>query len=453
MADDLTPSEWLSRLSQKIADRAPLLALWDRYYDGDHDLPVGPAQHSEAFRRFQAKARMNLCAMPVESVVDRLRVNGITDGSDGAALDQTLFSWWQANRMDARQSTLYRYALRHGVAFLIVGAHPSRPKVPRWTVESARSVAVEVDPADPMVRRAAVRLWLDELAKTWNATLWLPGARYSFRMKSSGISGEGAPSGPSSWEQVGQPAKSPKSIPVIPFSNGDELTDGVAEFAKGIDIQDRLNLSILNRLSAERYAAYRQRWVSNLDLEEDENGDAVQPFVPGVTELWVAGSPDIGGSEVKFGDFAQTDTTQMLHGVSSDIKAFMAVTGTPVYYMPGDLTNIGADTIAALDAGHLSKCRQRQVLWGEAYEEGLAVSAEIVGVEGDLSFSEVQWERPENWHPTQVADLVSKQVGAGIPLPVVMEDMGKSPQYVTRLRQEMAGDQARRVIGGRAAAP
>lgn len=450
---DLTPLQWLTRLSQQIADRAPLLDLWDRYYDGDHDLPVGPAQHTDAFRRFQAKARMNLCAMPVDSVVDRLRVNGITDGSESAELDPTLFSWWQKNRMDARQSTLYRYALRHGVSFLIVGAHPSKPKVPRWTIESARSVAVAVDPADPMVRRAAARLWSDPLTQKWHATLWLPGARFSYQMKASVHSGMEVPTGASAWEQVGSAVKSPKSIPVIPFSNGDELTDGVAEFAKGIDIQDRLNLSILNRLSAERYAAYRQRWVSNLDIEEDEDGNAIQPFIPGVTELWVAGQPEIGGNEVKFGDFAQTDTTQMLLGVSSDIKAFMAVTGTPVYYMPGDLTNIGADTIAALDAGHLSKCRQRQALWGEAYEEALGVSAEIVGVEGDLSFSEVQWERPENWHPTQVADLVTKQVGAGVPLPVVMEDMGKSPQYVTRLRQEMAAEGMRRVIGGRAAAP
>lgn len=447
----MTPHEWLQRLARKIEDRSPLLDLWDRYYDGDHDLPVGPAQHSEAFRRFQAKARMNLCAMPVDSVVDRMRVNGVTDGSESAALDATLYSWWQANRMDARQSALYRYALKHGVAFLVAGSSPSNPKVPRWTIESARSVTVETDPADPMVRRAAVRLWSDDIEKTWNATLWLPGVRHTFVSK-MGQAGEPSPPSGASWELVAS-AKSTRSVPVIPFSNGDDLTEGVAEFAKGIDIQDRLNLSILNRLSAERYAAYRQRWVSNLDLEEDEDGNAIQPFIPGVTELWVAGSPDIGSSEVKFGDFAQTDTTQMLLGVSADIKAFMAVTGTPVYYMPGDLTNIGADTIAALEAGHISKCRQRQATWGEAYEEAMDVSAEIAGLDADLSQSEIQWERPENWHPSQVADLVSKQVGAGVPLTVVMEDIGKSPQYVARLRQEMTADQARRLIGGRATAP
>lgn len=448
---NLTPLDWLLRLSQRIEARAPVLDFWDRYYEGDHDLPIGPSQHHEAFRRFQSKARMNLCAMPVDSVVDRLRVVGFTDGSKRAEMDDTLFSWWQSNRMDARQSTLYRYALRHGEAFLIVGKHPKLDR-PRWTIESARSVAVEVDPADPMTRRAAIRLWTDHLTSTWHATLWLPGLRFSFQADAA-MNSDGVPSSATQWEQVGAPVKSPESIPVIPFSNGDELTDGVAEFAKGIDIQDRLNLSILNRLSAERYAAYRQRWVSNLDIEEDEDGNAIQPFVPGVTELWVAGQPDIGGNEVKFGDFAQTDTTQMLLGVSADIKAFMAVTGTPVYYMPGDMTNIGADTIAALEAGHISKCRQRQELWGEAYEEALAVSAEITGVDVDLDHSEAQWERPENWHPTQIADLVSKQTGAGVPLPVVMEDIGKSPQYVARLRQEMAADQARRVIGGRAAAP
>lgn len=447
---DLTPLQWLIRLGQKLEARTPTLTRWDRYYDGDHDLPVGPSQHLETFRRFQRKARTNLCALPVESVVDRLRATGVTDGSPQGENDSTLFGWWQTNRMDARQSTLYRYALKHGESYLIVGKHPTQNR-PRWTIESAHSVIVETDPAEPLERLAALRVWYDSVDRNWNATVWTPGWRFWYQTTFPSPTTVNVPPvaplwSEQSWVRVNA-YPSTTGVPVIPFTNGDELTAGAAEFARGLDVQDRLNLTVLNRLTSERYSAFRQRYAVNLDLDTDPvTGEAVNPYNAGSTELWVAGTPEgVNTNEVKFGDFAQTDTAQMLRAVSEDIKAFMAVTTTPVYYF-GDLTNIGADTINAMDAGHISKCRQRIATFSEAYEEAFAVSAEVMRTSVDLDAAEVTWERPENWNPTQVADLISKRVGAKEPLLMVLQDLGKSPQYVERVRVEMTREAARAAL-------
>lgn len=449
---DLTPLQWLTRLGRKLQDRTPQLDLWDRYYDGDHDLPVGPSQHLETFRRFQRKARTNLCALPVDSVVDRLHATGITDGSPEGNNDATLFGWWQANRMDARQSTLYRYALKHGESYLIVGKHPTLDR-PRWTIESARSVIVETDPAEPLARLAAMRVWYDTVKETWYATLWTPGWRFLYQTVHPYPTTAGAAPlwpawGNDAWARINS-YPSTVGVPVIPFTNGDELAGGAAEFAPGMDVQDRLNLTVLNRLTAERYSAFRQRFAVNLDLDVDPvTGEAVNPYKAGSTELWVAGSPEApSGPEVRFGDFAQTDTAQMLRAVEADIKAFMAVTTTPVYYF-GDLTNVGADTINAIDAGHMSKCQQRIATFSEAYEEAFAVSGQVMRTDVDLDAAELTWERPENWNPTQVADLISKRVGAGEPLTMVLQDLGKSPQYVERVRVEMTREQARKALSG-----
>lgn len=451
LSGDLTPLQWLTRLGQKLEARGPQLDLWDRYYRGDHDLPAGPSQHLETFRRFQAKARTNLCALPVESVVDRLRATGITDGSPSGENDATLFGWWQANRMDARQSTLYRYALKHGESYLIVGKHPTVNR-PRWTIESARSVIVETDPADPLVRLAALRVWFDSVSRVWFATVWMPGWRFVYKTTRPYNDAAVVDAMPSwsadSWVRVNA-YPSTQAVPVIPFTNGDELSGGQAEFAIGMDVQDRLNLTILNRLTSERYSAFRQRYAVNLDLDEDPvTGEPVNPYKAGSTELWVAGSPERpGDGEVKFGDFQQTDTSQMLRAVDADVKAFMAVTTTPVYYF-GDLTNVGADTINAIDSGHISKCQQRIARFSEDFEEAFAVSAETMRANVDLDAAEVTWERPENWNPTQVADLISKRVGAGEPLLMVLQDLGKSPQYVERVRVELTRAQARQRLGG-----
>ena len=55
---------------------------------------------------------------------------------------------------------------------------------------------------------------------------------------------------------------------MVPFENGDEGEEPRPAFEAGIDVQDRLNLTLLNRLTAERYAAFRQRWMTNYNLVE-----------------------------------------------------------------------------------------------------------------------------------------------------------------------------------------
>jgi hypothetical protein len=85
-ASDLEPFEWLARLGPKLIDRQPLIDYWRRYYEGDQDLPAGPSQYAEAYRRFQRLARTNLCYLCDESRVHRTQVIGFrdVDGKDRA---------------------------------------------------------------------------------------------------------------------------------------------------------------------------------------------------------------------------------------------------------------------------------------------------------------------------------------------------------------------------------
>jgi hypothetical protein len=161
--------------------------------------------------------------------------------------------------------------------------------------------------------------------------------------------------------------------------------------------------------------------------------------------------PEPGDPEPKLFDFAQTDTSQMLRGVEADMRAFAAVTLTPVYYLPGALVNIGADSIIALDAGHVAKIRQHHVTFGEGVEEVLQLMADVAELDRDLTSSETVWERPENFNPPAVADYMSKLVAAQVPLPMVAEEVGWSPQRVSALRAELAAEQFQALLAAPAA--
>lgn len=437
-ASDLDPLQWLARLGPKLIDRQRLVEYWRRYYDGDQDLPAGPSQHHEAYRRFQRLARTNLCFLCAESRVHRTQVIGFRD-VDGD--DDAVWRLWQNAKLDARQFGIWRKAYSRSAAYVIVGVDPKDSSKPRVTIEGPENVIVETDPADASRRLAALRLWHDPIARRWMATLYLPGTRHHWRSRKEvrdGVVGALTFS-EATWEPRSDPSRSLAEVPVVPFLCGDEGDEPQSAFARGIDVQNRLNLTLLNRLTAERYAAFRQRWVSNFEPQVDEaTGLPIAPFKPGTDQIWTMPPPEPGEPESRFGDFAQTDTSQMLRGVEADMRSFAAVTLTPVYYLPGDLINIGADAIAALDAGHIAAVKQSMASFSEGVEEVLQLMADVAGLDRDLSQSEVVWARPENFQPAVVADYATKLKSTGVPLPMVVEEIGWTPQRVSQLRAEMA---------------
>lgn len=173
----MSARDWLSLLGQRLVERRFKVAKWQRYYDGNHDLPAGPQQHRDAYRRFQKTARTNLCKLAVDSMVHRLRVVGYKSGEDRDQADNDVWRLWQAARLDSRQFGVYRRALIAGASYAIVGVSDGKPLV---TIESARNVTLATDPADPMRRLAALRLWHDPYAQRWFATVYLPNERHGF---------------------------------------------------------------------------------------------------------------------------------------------------------------------------------------------------------------------------------------------------------------------------------
>lgn len=444
---EMTVWDWLARLGPRLVARQFQVRRWENYYAGYQDLPSGPQQNVDAYRRFQSRARTNLCRLCVDSMVHRMQVIGYRDGSDEGGNDASVWDLWQRARMDSRQFALWRRALRASRAFAIVGAHPNRPNEPRVTIEDASTVIIETDPADAAETLAAMRLFYDGISRRWMATVWLPGVRFSFQSRAQfpddypgTIDGLGW--NEAAWEPREQPQRlSGDEIPVYEFANADEGDPPSAEFEPGMDVQDRLNLTLLNRLTAERYSAFRQRYITNYEPEVDEaTGLPVAPFNPGADQTLTLPPPEPGQPEPRLGDLAQTATSDMLRGVDADMRAFAAVTITPVYYMPGDMVNVSADAVAALDAGHNAKIRQRQTAWGEQLERVLQRMANIAGLDRDLSASELVWARPENLNITAVAAYAQTLRNAGYPLPIVAERIGETPQQIDRLRSEMAAD-------------
>lgn len=453
-----SPEWWLLRLGQRLDKQRPGLNVLRNYYIGNHPLPEVDARTRQAYQKFQRKARSNYVGLVVDSVRERLKVQGFRTGASGTEqTDAEAWHTWQANKMDGRSIILHRQALMYGRGYVIVGpprsTDPDRDgdlDVPILTAEDPRYVIHESDPADSDDVRAALKMWRDDLDGRHHAVVYLPDSVNYF--VSAAVSGDLAIdwSSGSSWQWdlevngdapdelvgAGRVANTIGVVPVVPFLNrplGEPDDYGTSEFLDVIDIQDRINLTLLDRMVISKMQAYRQRWAKGIQLE-NEDGTPVEPFIPGVDLVWA-----VEDENAQFGDFNASDLSPQLRAVEADVRDLAAISRTPPHYLMGQIVNASGDALKAAETGLVAKVQDRQVQFGEAWESVNRIAGLWTGREVPVD-AEVIWADPESRSLAELADSAVKFQAAGVPWRSRMEMLQKSPAEIDRMEAERASD-------------
>src|SRR3954453_1302585 len=118
-ATDLTPQQWITRISRQHNAQVPALELLDSYYEGEQSLSY---MHPELLRRLDNRVRQVVVNWPelvVDSLTERLDVTGFRLGGEQAA-DRELREIWQANRLGLYSEQASIDALVLGRSFAIV---------------------------------------------------------------------------------------------------------------------------------------------------------------------------------------------------------------------------------------------------------------------------------------------------------------------------------------------
>lgn len=428
-----TPEWWLVRLAGQLNARKDRYQRLANYAVGHHDLPIGHPKAREAFRRFQRKARSNYTGLVAEAPLERLRVTGFRMGADqDEASDRDAQRIWQANHLDANSALVHRAALEQSRGYVIVG--PPRGDVPLITAEDPMQVHHESDPTDRRRVRAAVKMWHDDADNRVHAVLYLPDRISYFETAATGKDHQLA--NPASWRYEDDDAAGLGVVPVVPFVNRQRLNgDGLAEFEDVIDIQDRINHMLLDRMVIGYLQAFRQRWATGVNLE-DEDGRAELPFVPGVDLLWA--TPD---EKAKFGDFDEADLRQLLDAVKDDVRDLAAVSRTPPHYLLGDVANLSAEALDAAEAGLVAKVVNRQDAFGEQWEQVIRIAFRYLeDPRADVVDSETLWAPAQRQSVSKLADAAVKEKEAGVPWRQRMERLGFTPAEISRMESQRTQD-------------
>jgi hypothetical protein len=140
--------------------------------------------------------------------------------------------------------------------------------------------------------------------------------------------------------------------PVVKFANADEK----GEYEPYLDIIDRVNHMILQRLVIATTQAFRQRVLKGDFPTHDADGNEIDYngiFESSAGSLWVI--PE--GADVD--ELGQAEIMGILNAVRADIQDFAAVTRTPMHYFSPEGANGSAEGAQLAREGLVFKTEDR----------------------------------------------------------------------------------------------
>lgn len=442
------PGWWLDRLWAELEDRRRYAEMMRCYYSGDHPLPMIQDKARPAFQRLLKQARSNYVGLVVDATAERIQVDGFRVGDDEFA-DAEAWRIWQANAMDADSDLLVTEAVKVGRALALVAPNPVDPSTPLITAEDMTQAVVAYAPGSRRERAAGLKTWVDEWTGDLYATVYLPEALFKYRAPAPKSGGLGKPRWePRAVEGEAWPAPNPLGVvPLVEIRNRpDLLGDAHSEIEDVLDDQDRINKTLIDRLMAQEFSAFRQRWMTGYEVPVDEHGQPIEPFKAAVDRLWV-----IEDENVKVGEFAATDLGPYLAATEADVQHMAARTRVPAQYLLGKMSNVNGETLKATESGLIAKVRQRCRPLGEDIEEVPRLALRAAGDDRDLSRIEVVWANPEFRTEGELVDALVKMSTLGVPHEALWARWGASQMEIAQWR-ELREQAAERVMSGDMAA-
>lgn len=359
-----------------------------------------------------ARLSVNFVRLAVTSLVERLTLRGWTaPGSN--EVDGELVALTQQTGLAGRAETIHVDRALYGCSYATVWttADGSRPVV---ITDTGATASVDVDPATGETIEGA-RIW--RRGDTAHAVYFTPDEiSYYAADVLEGASITAA----TEWKSDGLPEENPLGmVPIVPFIRQQSSLDtgGVSAVADILDLSDALAKVLADAMVSSEYFAKPRRWATGLEIVEDEEGKAVDPF--GKRRLLQSEDPD-----TKFGQLPASVPNGQTELIATLTQQIGALTGLPAHYLglhgdqPASAEGVrAAETQLVMTARTEMKYLSKP--WGDVASLLLALANN--GHPADY-LRVTQWENPEIKTPAQAADAAGKLRDIGIPLETLLSD-------------------------------
>lgn len=442
---------WLQRLSNQLREQAVHCEELQQRYEGNSPLPFVSSLQQAAVRWFVEKSRTNFERLIVSSVLSRLRISGLRtsvdndEGGDAEAFDQ-----WKRARMKLVTLDAHKMMLAMSRSYIVVGKDSGGR--PLATAEDPRFVTAITDPADPYHVLAALKLCHDDVNDRDEAYLYLPGrvAVATRDRKSTGLRNSVGFSAVSfAWDEersVDIPelqAKGatedlpalPALAPIAPFFN----EDGMAEFEPFLNVIDRINQQILQRMTIATVQAFKQRAFKGLPTSDPKTGAKID-----WNDILVADPGSVWNipASIEIWESGQVDFSGILLAIRDDVKDLAATSGTPLYSVTPDVANGSAEGASLQREMNVFKVESRMDRTEPSHELASELLFRMAGDErrADPGAVQIIWAPVQRYSLAERASAISLTKGVIPRYQQLTEIWGMDPSQADRAMSELTDD-------------
>ena len=418
----------------EIASAAGRLTPLRQHWAGEQPAAFLSADAAESLDNRLRRLSVNFPRLAVLALSERIRLAGIVDTNTGRPLADRREPLWDtltdAGIADtAATVTTDRLLLGCGYA-TVWATETGRLTV---TADSPATMTHALDPAtgDTLY---AVRAW-SSVTGGAHAVLYEPERVTRYRQPSSSepIPGSG-------WT-ITKTIDNPLGVvPVVPFARRVSATDpatGLSIVADILDLTDAVGKLLADAMVTSEFYARPRRWATGLEIEEDEDGNPIDPFGNG--RFLQSEAP-----ETKFGQLEPARLDGYADMIATLTQQIGALTGLPAHFLGlhGDQPP-SSDAVKATEVQLTMRAydEQRRMVrgWQDVAWIAAAVLAGAPAVDADRRRYAVAWQSPEIRTQAQAADAAAKLRMIGVPLESVLADpLGYSPSDVADILAAVA---------------
>lgn len=382
------------------------LARLRKFADGKTGYPEVPEGTDDELESLAKTSVLNMCGPARDAFAFGLSVTGFRSPSDQD--DESVWSWWQEQNLDARQHEVHDATTTYGWSFVSVlpeGESDAEARI--WS-----PLDVDADWGDARHDRfpQSATLWR-QVEGGWSVLfvdeVSVTEARVKVRKNRKSLRDDDIEVG-ETWDH-GATYNGEPVVPVVLFPNERVADDRNprGEVEPLIALQLALNEVNFDRLVAARFSVFQQKvilgWTAPKDTLLRASNARVWTFEDHPSDVDVKALP---ASPI-------TPYNELIDGLKEQIALTASI---PIYQATGRVANVSENTVAMVDKSYEAKLSVKRDLLGEAWETVLRLAVAMTGSEQPDDASEVVWRdtRPRSFGG--IVDGVTKLAQAGVPI-------------------------------------
>ena len=398
--------------------------LYHNYYYGEHECFFGKIIKYPKLDELIHGTRANVCKTIVDIFCSRLELSGLTTANDKA--QEWIDEYFKAERITSLANAVHRDTSIYGDAYVSVWIDEKGLKLFNEMPNNTAVHYNEYNEIDMAIKYAFyTTLNNKDKTKVW---IYTPETIAQGEQDGQSLNFDGI-------KIIDEKENPLKIVPFFHFYNGIRPTDFTrSDLHEVIPLQRNLNKTLQDRALASEMGAYKQKWVTGINYQRDENGKQINPFPADVSKMWA-----VSGENIKFGEFSETNLANYTAMIDSIHNEIACVSRIPMHLFNLSNGNFpSGEALKTAEAPLLAKINDKQIILGDVWEDIFKLLLKLNNM--DAEDLEAVWADTQPHNELEQWQIAATKNALGVSGDRILLEQGYSQQEIEEFKADRQPD-------------